>query len=402
MKLADQSYIKLHSQQVILSSIINHYPISRAKLSELTNVNKATVSLQTYSLIEKHLVSEIGVGVSNGGRKPIMLVFNKNAGYAIGVEFAANYILTILIDLEGNTLFSDHFEFVNESMEALKSILIERIRLVVDHAPESPYGIIGIGVGVHGFVNANETLSTPHSNWNKVDLKNLLEDHFNFPVFIENEANAGAFGEKLYGALNNSDNSIYLSVGTGIGLGIIVNSELYRGSDGVSGEMGHMIIEFNGKKCSCGNQGCWQLYASESAFFNNLSKIKNGGEMTLKKANKMILENDGDILMEIEKFGYFLGIGLTNMINTFNPDSIILRSNLIEANPIILKSIKKAVSKRLSRYLPLKNEILISQLNRNAAALGAASFLIKRFLVDSKDFKLMKDGFETSTFRRQC
>ena len=190
----------------------------------------------------------------------------------------------------------------------------------------------------------------------------------------------------MYGAIKDSNNSIYVSVGTGIGLGIIVNNKLYRGSNGVSGEMGHMSIEFNGKKCGCGNQGCWELYASERAFFKNLSKIKNGVEMTLEKANKMILENDRDILMEIEKFGHFLGIGLTNMINTFNPDAIILRSNLIETNPIILKSIKKAVSKRISSYIPLKNEILISQLSRNAAALGAASFMIKKFLVDSKTF----------------
>ncbi|PLS06693.1 ROK family transcriptional regulator [Neobacillus cucumis] len=387
MELAEQNDSKMHSQKVILSTIMKHYPISRAKLAEITNLNKATVSLQTNSLIEKHLVSEIGVGVSNGGRKPILLVFNKNAGYSIGVELAANYIFTILIDLEGNKLFSDYFEFVYESMEALKLILIDRIRLVRNHAPESPYGIIGIGVGVHGFVNENQTVVyTPHSNWDKVDIKNLLEAHFNLPVFIENEANAGAFGEKLYGAMKNSDTSIYVSIGTGIGLAIIVNNKLYRGSDGVSGEMGHMTIEYNGKKCGCGNQGCWELYASENAFFTNLSRIKNGSEMTVEKANKMIMENDGDILIEIEKFGYYLGIGLANLINTFNPDSMILRSNLIEANPIVLKSIKKAVSKRLSRFIPLKNEIFISQLNNHAAVLGAASFMIKKFLVDSKIF----------------
>ncbi|MBT2655836.1 ROK family protein [Bacillus sp. ISL-18] len=384
MKLAEQNDNKMHSLKVILSTIMKHYPISRANLSEITNLNKATVSLQTNTLIEKQLVSEIGVGVSNGGRKPILLVFNKNAGYAIGVELAANYIQTILSDLEGNLLFSDLFEFANESLEALKSILIDRIRLVTNHAPESPYGIIGIGVGVHGFVNENQTvLYTPHSNWDKVDIKNLLEAHFTFPVFIDNEANAGAIAEKLYGAIKNSDNSIYISVGTGIGLAIMVNNQLYRGSGGVSGEMGHMTIEFNGKKCGCGNQGCWELYASERAFFTNLSRIKNGRELTFEKATKMIQENDGDLLMEIEKFGYYFGVGLTNLIHTFNPDSIVLRSNLIEANPIILKSIKKTVSSRISRHIPLKSEIFISQLNKNAAVLGAASFMIKKFLEDS-------------------
>ncbi|MBT2755552.1 ROK family protein [Mesobacillus foraminis] len=386
MNLTEQNDSKLHSQKVILSSIIKHYPISRAKLSEITNLNKATVSLQAHSLIKKHLVSEIGVGVSNGGRKPILLVFNKNAGYAIGVELAANYIFTILIDLEGNKLFSDYLEFANESMETLKSILIDRIKLVANHAPESPYGIIGIGVGVHGFVNENQSIVyTPHSNWDKIDLKNLLEDQFQLPIFIDNEANVGAFGEKLYGLIKSNESSIYVSVGTGIGLGIILNDKLYRGSNGFSGEMGHMTIESNGKKCGCGNQGCWELYASESAFYKNLSRLKNGEVMTLEKANKMIMVNDGDILMEIEKFGHYLGIGLMNLIITFNPDSIILRSNLIEANPIILKSIKKAISNRISRYIPLKSEVFISQLNRNAAALGSASFMIKKFLMESNE-----------------
>ncbi|TCN27483.1 ROK family protein [Mesobacillus foraminis] len=386
MNLIDENHVKMHSQKVILSTIIKHYPISRAKLSEITNLNKATVSLQTHSLIQKHLVSEIGVGVSNGGRKPILLVFNKNAGYAIGVELAANYIFTILIDLEGNKLFSDYLEFANESMETLKSLLIERIDLVANHAPESPYGIIGIGVGVHGFVNENQTIVyTPHSNWDKLDLKNLLEEQFHLPIFIDNEANVGAFGEKLYGLIKSNESSIYVSVGTGIGLGIILNDKLYRGSNGFSGEMGHMTIESNGKKCGCGNQGCWELYASESAFYKNLSRLKNGEVITLEKANKMIMENDGDILMEIEKFGHYLGIGLMNLIITFNPDSIILRSNLIEANPIILKSIKKAISNRISRYIPLKSEVFISQLNRNAAALGSASFMIKKFLMESNE-----------------
>jgi N-acetylglucosamine repressor len=387
---ADQNSIKVHNEKVILKTIIKHYPISRAKLSKLTELNKATVSLQAHSLITKSLVTEIGEGLSSGGRKPILLIFNKNAGFAIGVDLGVNYILTVLVDLEGNKIFSDCCKIENSSFKAVKPILIERIQLAASHAPESPYGIIGIGVGVHGFVNQDQTvLFTPHSKWKEIHLKKLLEENFNCPIFVDNEANAGAFGEKLYGGVKNFQSLIYVSVGVGIGLGIIVNDELYRGSNGFSGEMGHVTIDFNGKKCDCGNRGCWELYASENAFYHYLSRIKNGKNFTLEQVSKMIQENDGKTLMEIEKFGYFLGVGLTNIINTFNPEAIVIRSNLIEANPIILKSIEKAISTHTSRYVPQKQELFISQLQRNATALGAAAFMIDKFLVEPENFNLM-------------
>ena len=391
MKTADQTFVKVHNQKIILKNIINHYPVSRAKLSKITNLNKATISSQTALLIEKNLVSEIGTGSSSGGRKPVLLVFNKDAGYAIGVDLGVTYILTLLTDLEGNVIFCDYYEISDNSFEAVKPILLERIQLVASKAPKSPYGIIGIGVGVHGFVNKDQlVLFTPNSKWKDVDLKTLLENHFHCPVLIDNEANAGAYGEKLFGSIKHCTNSIYVSIGTGIGLGIIVNNELYRGTDGFSGEMGHMTIDFNGKKCGCGNYGCWELYASEKAFYDNLSQLKNMEKVTLEQASKMIQENDGEALKALETFGHYLGIGLTNIINAFNPEAIVLRSNLIEANPIVLNSIQSTISSRISRYVHQSHQIYISQLNRNATALGAASFMIHQFLMDSESFHTNK------------
>ena len=106
----------------------------------------------------------------------------------------------------------------------------------------------------------------PNSKWEIKDLKAVIETEFNVPVFIENEANAGAYGEKVFGNTKNFSNIIYVSINVGIGIGIIINNELYKGINGFSGEMGHMAIDFNGPKCSCGNRGCWELYASEKHY----------------------------------------------------------------------------------------------------------------------------------------
>ncbi|MGG1691256.1 ROK family transcriptional regulator [Heyndrickxia ginsengihumi] len=385
MNTADQSFVKIHNQKIILNNIIHHYPVSRAKLSQMTKLNKATISSQTASLIEKKLVTEIGTGSSSGGRKPVMLVFNKDAGYAIGVDIGVTYMLTMLTDLEGNMIYSDYIELEDNSFEAVEPILLERIELVSKKAPLSPYGIIGIGVGIHGFVNREEmVIFTPNSKWKDVNLKKILEERFRCPVLIDNEANTGAYGEKLFGAIRQCKNSVYVSLGIGIGLGIVVNDELYRGTEGFSGEMGHMTIDFNGKQCGCGNQGCWELYASEKAFYQNLSHLKNVEKVTLEQASKWIQENDGDALKALKEFGYYVGVGLTNIINTFNPEAIVIRSNLIESNPIVLNWIQSTISSRISRYVHQSHQIYISQLNRNATALGAASLIIQHFLMDSK------------------
>ncbi|MED1201816.1 ROK family transcriptional regulator [Heyndrickxia acidicola] len=393
MDTADQTYIKTHNQRILLDHIIQHHPISRADLSKMTRLNKATVSSQTASLMEKELIYEIGTGISSGGRRPVMLEFNKNAGYVIGVDLGVHYILTLLTDLEGNILFHDYVETSNPSIESIKPILIERIELIAKMAPPSPYGIIGIGVGVHGFVNNDELIVlTPHSKWKDVELKTTLESHFHCPVLIENEANAGAYGEKLFGAIKNCSNCIFVSVGMGIGVGIIMNGELYRGTEGFSGEMGHMTIDLNGGKCGCGNYGCWELYASEGAFFKKMAALKNLDEMNLEQISKLIQEHDGEAMEELEKFGYYLGIGLTNIINTFNPEAVVLRSNFIESNPIVLNSIQNTISARITRYVHQSHQIYLSQLHRNATALGAASFVIHHFLMESDHVSLKQDA----------
>lgn len=386
MHIADQSFIKNQNQRVILNELMKHEQISRAKLAKITKLNKATISSQVSFLIEKKLVKEVGTGLSSGGRKPVMLVFNEKAGYAIGVDIGVTYILTVLTDLDGNMIYSDYCEIEDPSFEMIKPVIIERIRLVASKVSSSPYGIIGIGAGVHGFVDMQQNvLFTPNSGWRDVDLKGLLQTHFDCPVLVDNEANAGAYGEKLFGILKGCKNGIYVSIGIGIGLGIIVNDELYRGKEGFSGEMGHMSIDFNGRQCGCGNKGCWELYASEKAFYDQLCLVKNKRRITLEEVTNWVKENDGETLRELDKLGYFLGIGLTNIINTFNPEAIVLRSNLIQENPTILNSIQSTIASRVSKYVRQNHRIYLSQLHRNATAVGAAAFIVHHFLMESEE-----------------
>ena len=273
MNVADQFLVKKMNLKTLFKEIIRKSPISRAELSKITGLNKSTVSSQINTLIEKNLVFEIGQGQSSGGRRPVMLVFNKKAGYALGIDIGVDFINGILTDLGGNVVASQYKETAVSSAEEAIAILFSLIDELISSVPDSRYGLVGIGVCVPGIVDKNEEIVfTPNSDWIVKDLKSIIEQKFSVPVLIENEANAGAYGEKVFGAAKNLSNIIYVSIGTGIGIGIIINQELYRGNNGFSGEMGHMTIDFNGPKCSCGNRGCWELYASERAFYNPSSK----------------------------------------------------------------------------------------------------------------------------------
>ncbi|MFP7700328.1 xylose repressor [Bacillus velezensis] len=379
MDIADQAFVKKVNQKLLLNEILKNAPISRAKLSEMTGLNKSTVSSQVNTLMKENLVFEIGQGQSSGGRRPVMLVFNKKAGYSVGIDVGVDYVNGILTDLEGTIVLDQHHHLECSSPEITKDILIEMILHFIANMPQSPYGLIGIGICVPGLIDKNQKIVfAPNSNWRDIDLKSFIQKKFNVPVFIENEANAGAYGEKVFGAAKNHDNMIYASIGTGIGIGVIINNDLYRGVSGFSGEMGHMTIDFNGPKCSCGNRGCWELYASEKALLTSLQTKEK--KVSTQDIIDLAHLNDIETLHALQNFGFYLGIGLTNILNTFNPQAIILRNSIIESHPMVLHSIKSEVSSRVYSHLDNSYELLPSILGKNAPALGMSSIVIDHFL----------------------
>lgn len=379
MDIADQTFVKKVNQKLLLKEILKNSPISRAKLSEMTGLNKSTVSSQVNTLMKENLVFEIGQGQSSGGRRPVMLVFNKKAGYSVGIDVGVDYINGILTDLEGTIVLDQHHHLECSSPEITKDILIDMIHHFIANMPQSPYGLIGIGICVPGLIDKNQKIVfAPNSNWRDIDLKSFIQEKFNVPVFIENEANAGAYGEKVFGAAKNHDNLIYASIGTGIGIGVIINNHLYRGVGGFSGEMGHMTIDFNGPKCSCGNRGCWELYASEKALLKSLQT--KGEKVSCQDIIDLAHLNDIETLHALQNFGFYLGIGLTNILNTFNPQAIILRNSIIESHPMVLNSIRSEVSSRIYSQLGNSYELLPSLLGKNAPALGMSSIVIDHFL----------------------
>lgn len=157
-----------------------------------------------------------------------------------------------------------------------------------------------------------------------------------------------------------------------------MKNELYRGVKGLAGEMGHITIDLNGLKCSCGNRGCWELYASEKALLKSLPHHLQ--KSSLQELTEQANQNNPEILMALENFGYYLGIGLTSILNTFNPEAVIIRNDVIEALPMVLNSVRNSISLRIHHQFANSYDLLLSLLGKNATALGASSLVIEHFL----------------------
>ncbi|OMF23508.1 ROK family protein [Paenibacillus sp. FSL H8-0548] len=378
----DLALIKKINTAIVLESVLKHAPLSRAQISEQTGLNKATVSSLVQDLIDSHLVIENGPGQSSGGRKPVMLLFNGTAGYAVGIDLGVNYIRGILVDLEGNVIAEQQSSLKQQQSEQAIAQLMACIEQLINKAPESNYGVVGIGVGVPGIVDDKGTiLFAPNLKWRQVDLQQQLEERFSIPVTIDNEANAGAQGEQKYGAGRGIPNQIYVSVGIGIGTGIILNKELYKGASGFSGELGHLSIEYDGKACSCGNRGCWELYASENALLERAALLgfENLEELLLAAA-----AGDERVIELIHSIGNYLGAGIANIVNVFNPNVVIIGNRMSRAAEWLEPAIQAAVDQRTLSYHRERMHILFAELQDQSAVRGAAYYAISTFFTKIK------------------
>jgi predicted NBD/HSP70 family sugar kinase len=376
MELGVASYLKKINKSLILSKIIKHGPISRSDLANITKLTKATISAQVADLIEEELIIEFQTEYNSVGRKPVMLSLRSNAAYALGIDLDYRDIKFTISDLMGNQVHSDKVELKNSNYDEILHILIHQIRVYQEKYSHSRFGIIGVVVGIHGTVTNEECISfVPHHRWYNKDLKADIEKNVNIVVNIENNANLCSFAEKIY-KFHQSKNLISISMYSGIGIGFLINGELVKGYHGYAGEMGHMIINPNGKPCNCGNFGCWELYASEVSFINALSEKLNKPKLTYEDIGNLVIERNPAVMDQFDEFIKNVSIGLNNIINILNPETLVLNSELLNLFPEAMSLIQSNLKASISNY----KEIFISDFGTNACVMGACALAIKNFL----------------------
>lgn len=361
------------NSHLILETILNEGPVSRATVSTKVGLTKATVSAIVSELIDKQLIREIGSDDTSLGRKPILLEFCHENGNVISIDLGVDTITVFTSDLKGNHCglkqYKNSYDKSNISIR-----LINLIDETIDSLSDTPLGVVGITIALHGIVLDNNIIFAPYYDYSDLPIAKDIEDKFGIPVSIENEANLLAIGERAF--RKNSEDLVALSVHSGIGAGIIVDGKLHFGRNGLCGEIGHSIVVADGKPCPCGNNGCLEQYASEKAILKEYSARKGIVSITLDEFVSAYNHHDEDAIEIIKQFSTYISVGINNLLHTVDPDVIVINSLLVTYIPELIDMIKEKLQNRMSKYCKLE----ASSLQDSSILIGGIVLAMQNYL----------------------
>jgi len=342
------------------------------------------------------LVSEMGVGESRGGRRPIVLEFQDDACVILGVEMGAAHIAVALTDLRGRVLAWQLRPYpVRTDPEGTRQLIAELCRACLDEWDSAP--LVGIGVAVPCPVdpaNPNAVSSVVMPDWGGCLDLDFLEKEFDAPLVVDNDANLGALAEHWWGAGRDVEDFSYIKVATGIGSGHVIAGEIYRGATGVAGEIGHLAIDPHGKVCVCGLRGCLATIIGSHALEERAIELAAdypdgmlaGGKPGIKEIENAALEGDPLALRIVKEAAESLGIAVAGLLNLMNPTMVVIGGDLARLGELLIKPLRETVSKRTLVSSVTAAEIQASELGTRTVAIGAATAVLKATLADSRLF----------------
>lgn len=381
MVILDQSKIKINNKKRVIKLLSEERSLTKNKVAKILDISIPTVTTIVNELIVEGICKEGGTATSTGGRKPVIIEFLPDSRYSIGVELRKKYIKIILTNLDSKII-----SYIKSDLGAIDGDVVldsirENIEKIVCESGVDKEKVLGIGISLPGTINERELKLEVAANFH---LKNLrfheLQEYFNLPVYLENEANSGALGEFILGAAKDLKNFIYISVTEGIGGGLIIDRSIYKGKDHRAGEIGHMTINKHGRQCNCGKKGCWETYASTRALLNTyndaLCEIIDSEQAEHKISMEEIVDryNDED-KMAIKIIGEYiedLALGIQNLMYIFNPDNIVIGGDISEYKETLLRKIKKKVYENNEFYSEEDVRIQFSKLKGDSNVIGAS------------------------------
>jgi glucokinase-like ROK family protein len=388
-------------RQINLSTVLTHLrqnaPISRAALAEITGLNRATITRLVRELIEHGFVRETGVQSLRAGRPSILLQLDPDAGCIIGAEIEVKFGSIILTDLAARVLWRQEVDFGdNDEPEAVLNSIAQLVRRALAKASETNRHILGLGMSLPGLVDVSSgvLLFAPNMRWSDVPVKQWLENEFDIPIYVDNKANMAALAESYFGSARDSEYVLYINITAGVGAGVVLNQRIIAGTSGLAGEVGHMTINPDGPECNCGSHGCWETYVSALAVFRRVREAILDGEesqlaevvqdgferLTVPLMVEAARKGDRVALDSFEETGYYLGVGLANLINAFNPQKVVLGGYVTQAYEFLLPVIQRTVQKRALRWPREAADLVVATYLNDASLMGAVATVYSQIL----------------------
>jgi glucokinase-like ROK family protein len=397
-RTGDQTLVREINLSTVLRYLQESAPLSRARLANLTGLNKTTVSSLVEELLERGLIHKVGLDTSGGGRPATLLDLNPQAGCIIGVELGVDFISVILTDFVGQII--QRYPQETDPDEPQEAIIAHALRLV-DEAKTASQScgarLLGLGLSLPGMVDVENgiLLFSPNLQWRDVALGQIFFEHANVPVFVDNDATAAALGEHLFGAARQTQNFIFFIAGVGLGGGLFLNGDLYRGAGGIAGEIGHTSVTMDrSRPCRCGNRGCWETFGNQYSLIERVRALLEVGQssliprlmaeqnapLTLSIITQAADAGDAVALEALAETAAVIGVGVANLINIFNPEMVIVGGAMSTAGPHLLPPIKRVVEERALAEMLRQVQILLSDFGPDASVMGAVALVIKAIL----------------------
>jgi predicted NBD/HSP70 family sugar kinase len=367
-------------------------PLTRHEVGTVAGLSPATVSNLVAALVAEGVVAEVGVEDSNGGRPRGLLQVNPGYGYVIGVDVGETAFLVELFDF-GLHMRARHTSVTDMTVldpQDAVSHIVEGIEAVIAESGVDPSAVLGVGVAVPGLVEDREdaVVHGQSVGWHAVPLEAMLRGRTGLPILVDNGAKTLGQAERWFGAARGTDNAVIALLGIGVGACIISNGEVYRGATSSAGEWGHTTVVVGGRTCRCGAEGCLEAYVGAGAIVARYEQIKRRRATTspaeLEARVAAIIDardRDKAAAQVLDETVTYLGAGLADLVNLFNPERVVVGGWLGQAlSEELLPSIREAAG-RQALHLPFSRvEIVKADLGQDAVALGGATLPIARLL----------------------
>lgn len=367
-----------------------------AELCDATNNSIPSMANIMNELSDKGLVKNFGIGESKGGRKPSLFGLNPEAGFIVSIELSRKYTRMGIFNLHNEPVSEivelntgidtgdDIFSFLKKESDSLLK------KNTIQHK-----SVIGCGITLTGLIDIKRGISLSYPQFKDKPLDDVFRDIFKKPVFIEHDTKAMALGESWFGLAKEKSNVLLINIGSGIGLGIIINGEIYHGNSGFSGEFGHIQMDPEGELCYCGKIGCLETIASGTALVKKSQQMIRNGKNTI--ITKMVEDdidqiklrdiinaaNNGDLfaIELIEEAGEYLAKGMSILIHLFNPEMIIIGGEIAEAGNLITDPVQQKLNKYTMMRLKQDTTIMLSELKEKAGLMGTLPIVVNNTLL---------------------
>ena len=404
----DASRMRLNNLSLVLTTVIRESPTSQAVLARLTGLNKATVSSIVEELVGGGWIRAEGRYQGGIGRPRQLLVPNADRGYLIGAEINVDYLAVLVTDFSGKkrSLVREHLDVrrlaATDAISSLRTLTVQAI----EQAGAAREQVLGVALGVPGVINENGMLLVaPKIGWLEIEIRALFQEALEglFPramsPIVENEANLGAFAEWTFGCCGNVPNFIHLSSEIGVGAGVFLDGELFRGTHGAGGEVGHTTIDPNGPRCECGKFGCLTQYVSQRALDRIIQEHKAAGKYSLLfegDGASLSYEHDPDRVLEaarkgdavardsLEEIERYLAIGIGNLVSIYDPQVVVLGGFFTELFAGELGHLKNEVGRWVMGAFGKELRVELSTKGQDSCAWGGVGLVLRQLATNPR------------------